>query len=177
MFKKIFLIIIILVIVLLIGYIIYWLIFRTCCGQTSLPVEAGSTKEERLADPNLLYASSSWAGLCSNDKQERGGCYTDIYLYSNGNLVRDSGFVPYDGERQANPVSELEVESAMMSKILEKINNSRIMEKDCPPNLIMDAGWDYEINLDGVKKSFHNPPDDCQEIFFYIDNIISSVSY
>lgn len=134
-----------------------------------------SLKEQRLADPNLLYFSSWWAGLCGNEKNEQGGCYSELYLYSDGKLIKMSGFIKYNEEngREPDPDIQKQLSSSTMERIEKTIRDSGVMEKDCPPQTIMDAGWDYQINLDGVKKSFHNPPRDCRDIFDAVDNIIN----
>ena len=50
------------------------------------------------------------------------------------------------------------------------------MKKECSPDTIMDAGWDYDINLDDVEQSFHNPPDDCRSVLDAIDKTIIPVT-
>ena len=146
-------------------------------AKSSVSLRSMTPKEAYLADPKLLYASSWWAGLCGNEKHESGGCYSDFYLFSDGKLVKNSGFFLYDsGKEQDKLATEVKIDAARLSQIAEKINTSGIMEKDCPPQRIMDVGWDYEINTGGVKKSFHNPPVECRDIFNGIDNLLDSFS-
>jgi len=168
-------IILISIIVLVIGYSIYWLIFRTCCGPKPVLVQTNNiTKDQRLADPNLLYFSSWWAGLCANEKHEQGGCYRELYLYSDGEYIKMSGFVKYneeDGKEEDSNVQN-QLSSLAIEKIKTMIRDSGIMASDCPTGQIMDAGWDYQINLDGVKKSFHNPPEICRDTFNVIDDTL-----
>lgn len=132
------------------------------------------TKEQRLADPNLLYFSSWWAGLCANEKHETGGCYSELYLYSDGQFIKMSGFIKYDEEsgREENPNIQKQFSSSTVEQIKKIIRDYGVMTKNCPPENIMDAGWDYQINLDGIKKSFHNPPQNCRDTFNAIDDIL-----
>lgn len=136
------------------------------------------TKEQRLTDPNLLYASTYWAGLCSNDKGEGGGCYDELYLYSNGDFIRQSGFIKYNesSRKEENPIVQGQLSSAVFEQIIKKIKDSDVMTKECKPSMIMDVGWDHQIRLDGVKRSFHNVPTDCRDTFDEIDNIINAVA-
>lgn len=133
--------------------------------------------DSRLEDPNLLYASFWWAGLCSNEKHESGGCYAQAYLYSDGKFIKISGFVKYNENdlKIEPPPIETKLEADIIIQITKIIKDSGIMTNNCFPQTIMDVGWDYQINLDGVKKSFHNPPEECKNIFDEIDNIINSV--
>lgn len=130
-------------------------------------------KTERLKDPNLLYTSTYWAGLCRNSKGERGGCYTERYLYSNGEYVEENGWIGLNNKTKIQPVDKW-LEGTTVREVRKQIEESGLMAKDCLSQEIMDAGWDYQINLDGVKKSFHNPPEECKNIFDNIDQIIDS---
>jgi hypothetical protein len=143
--------------------------------KASISMRVLISQEVLLADPNLLYASMWWAGMCSNKKNEAGGCYHELYLYSDGKFVKMSGFIKYNEEsgREPDPSVQKRFSSSTVEQIKKTIRESGVMAKDCPPQEIMDVGWDYQINLDGVKKSFHNPPDDCKATFEFIDGVIS----
>ena len=174
MTKKIKTIILIIsvLIFLVVGFI---LVFRTCCSPHPVPPDIiKSTKDQRLADPNLLYFSSWWSGLCSNEKHESGGCYRELYLYSDGEYIRMSGFIKYNEEsgREEDPSVQDKLSLAAVDKIKGMIRESGVMTKDCPAGQIMDAGWDYQINLDGMKKLFHNPQDNCLDAFNVIDDTL-----
>lgn len=84
------------------------------------------------------------------------------------------GFVKYNEEdrREEEPNIQDQLSLAATEKIQKMIRDSRIMTKDCPMGQIMDAGWDYQINLDGVKKSFRNPPENCRDTFNAIDDTL-----
>lgn len=162
---KIFLRVIVAFLIVFVAYIFYMWIFSTCCEPKPTPTE----RDQRLKDPNLLYASSWWAGLCSNDKNENGGCYGDSYLYKNGQFIKKSGFQKYDGPREDNQPIEKQLSAVELEQFIRQIKDSGIMTKDCPTALIDDAGWDFQIEIDGVKKSFHNSVNECRDILESID--------
>lgn len=172
---KIILWIVLVLVIMIAAYTIYNWIFSTCCGPKPTPINNTPTRDQRLADPNLIYASSWWSGLCGNEKGDTGGCYSDMYLYSTGKFIKDAGFVNYDSKKEANPTIEIDFTATIVEQIINKIRDSGIMEKNCPSSNIMDAGWDYQVNIDGVKKSFSNPPSDCRDAFDKVDDLISSV--
>ena len=143
---------------------------------TKTGADQATLKKQRLADPNLLYYSSWWSGMCTNEKHEVGGCYTESYLYSNGSLIKQGGFVKYNEANNAEngSVTERQLSQAEMSDVKNVIETSDITTKDCPPEGIMDIGYDYQINLNNIKRSFHNPPKICRDIFDNIDSTINS---
>ncbi len=163
---KIILLIIVVVIVLLVALAIWY-------GGRITPSVKITT---RLDDLDLVYASQYWAGLCGNEKGDTGGCYTEMYLYGSGKFVKESGFIHYsDNKRDIDPTVERNLTAVLVQQIINKIKDSGVMEKDCPPGTIMDAGWDFQIDIDGVKRSFHNPPPDCRDTFDEVDNLINSI--
>lgn len=162
------------ILVLLAGYVLFNWLFSTCCAPPpkTTPFKSIYTSEQRLADPKLLYAAMTSAGLCANEKHDQGGCYNNAYLYLDGRLVKDSGFIPYNGQREDNQPTQVQISNTVMSQISKKINDSNIMNKDCPDGQIMDAGWDYQLNFNGVKKTFHDVYGDCKKVFDDIDKLI-----
>lgn len=160
--------------VLLIGYILFVWIFSTCCGPSPKLRVTPTPSGQHLADPHLFYAKMTSSGLCSNENHEPGGCYSDTYLYIDGKLVKDSGFIPYTGKKIVNPSTQIQISSITISQINKKITDSNIMDKNCPDGQIMDAGWDYQLNFNGVKKTFHDVYGDCKKIFDEIDLLIKS---
>lgn len=134
------------------------------------------SREQRLVEPDLLYFSSSWSGMCTNDKGERGGCYTEIFLYSSGKFIKESGWEGENKKKEIQPTVEQYFVDEIMDDITRTIRTSGVLAKDCPPRQIMDAGWDYQINLDGVIKFFHNPLQECKDIFDNIEQIIDSTN-
>jgi len=164
--KTILLFVVILVLVM--GAIIY-------SSNKSTTVPGVKTTISRLDDPALVYASRYWAGLCGNGKGEMGGCYNELYLYNTGKFVSASGFISEKTGKKNDSTAEKDFSVAAVDRIVKKIKDSGIMKKDCPDQEIMDAGWDYQITISGVKKSFHNPPSDCRDIFNQIDSFISNV--
>ena len=126
-----------------------------------ITTEPTITKTERLADPNLLYAYMSSSGMCGNDKGERGGCYTEYYLYTSGKLDKEMGWFGEDGTKSIFPTEERQVATITVDQIIKTLKGSEILTKDCPAQEIMDADFDYFANIDGTKKEFHNPPKTC----------------
>jgi len=127
-------------------------------------------KEERLADPNLLYFSSHWSGLCSNAAGEKGNCFQENYLYSTGSLMKKMGW--NSGSKTDISLTEEKLDGASMKKIKEKMEGSDLETKDCSSLSIVDAGWEYQINSGGLKNYFKNPPSACKEIFDEINEML-----
>jgi hypothetical protein len=163
-------IILLIALTMIIIYAVYALFFSTCCAPEP---KQKSPKELRLADPDLLYFSSWWSGMCRNSAGEEGGCYGEMYFYNTGKFIKESGWTGYDGKKQVNPGVEKQLDLKMVENIKDTIRTSGIMAKNCSTQEIMDAGWNYEINLDGAKKSFRNPPEDCKATFEFIDGVVS----
>jgi hypothetical protein len=161
-----------LAVAIFLGMAVVWINSDPVCILWGCKKGENTQHPNLLEDPNLLYASTFWSGMCRNEKGERGGCYTEIYFYSDGKLVKYSDFISSNGRENNNPPSETQLGLEAVSEVVKQIKDSMIMTKDCPSRQIMDAGWDYQINLDGVKKSFHNPPDECRSTFESIDGII-----
>lgn len=160
MAKKIKVILWIILIVLL-GVSVYWLYSLTWDTERII---SGVKPPSRLDDSDLVYASQYWAGLCSRGNEE-GDCYDEIYLYNSGKFIKEAGFVTSGNKREIDPTVEKNLGVTMVNQIIKKIKDSGVMAKDCPPREIMDAGWDYQITIDKVKKSFRNPSLDCQDVF------------
>lgn len=134
-------------------------------------------KDIRLEDSNLLYASLNSSGMCSNSKGEEGGCYSRYFLYYSGKYLVESGWAGLNNKKETSPTVEKQFTQNMMDKIIEKIKNSDIMNKDCPSVQNMDAWFSYQLNLDGVKKFFATSPTyECQKIFWEIDTLINSTA-
>ncbi len=129
------------------------------------------SKNVRLADPLLIYASFTGSGLCGNDKGEDGGCLYRNYLYSTGELVQEYFWFGAD-KNNTSSVSTKTLEQPALQAVIKRIEDSGLMTADCPEQKIMDASWDYTINLGLSSKSFHNPPDYCREEFDQIDELL-----
>lgn len=132
-------------------------------------------KDQRLDDPNLLYYSSSSYGLCSSEKGSDGACSSGIYLYSSGKLIGETVWEEENKDNNSNSENEKQLSKDSLEKIIMQIKKSGIMAKNCPEELIMDASWSYQIKLDGAKKTFKNPPDECKAEFDKIDELINSL--
>lgn len=128
-----------------------------------------------LDDKGLIYASQFWAGLCSKGGKP-GGCYDELYFYDTGKFVKESGFTAQYDKKEVSPTFEKNIGINMVDQIIKKIEDSGVMTKDCPPSDIMDAGWDYQLNIGGVKRIFHNPPSSCRDIFDEIDNLLEDAA-
>jgi len=159
----------IVVLVLLIGAIIY--ANKSYDNKNATPEVKTISK---LDDPALVYASQYWAGLCGNGKGESGGCYDEIYLYKTGRLAIYSGFVKFGDIRKIDPTVEKNLGVAMVDQVIKKIKDSGVMAKDCPPQQIMDVGWDHQVTINGVKKSFHDVSSDCRDTFDEVDNFLNN---
>jgi hypothetical protein len=146
-----------------------WLMVK---GSVTLRVL--TPKEALLADPSLLYVSESWAGLCSKDGKS-GGCYDGTYFFNTGRFVELSGFTVYNSPEEPNSTIDKNLGTTAVQQVVKEIKDSGVMTKDCPPDTIMDAGWDYQVKIDGVKKDFHNPPSACRDTFDQIDNLLNSL--
>jgi hypothetical protein len=133
-----------------------------------------SERAQKLADPELLYFSSNWSGLCSNGQGDQGGCYEENYLYSSGLFIKKTGFVL--GAETESTSTEKKISDSEVAAIVKKIKNSSLSNSDCPDTTILDAGWDYQINIDGTKTSFHNPSEECKNLFDGIDELVDSIS-
>jgi hypothetical protein len=134
---------------------------------------ASSTFELMLADPHVLYASSFWSGMCfSSVTKEEGGCSSETYLYDTGKYVFTSHWEGLGNKRVDQPRTEKELGKEVVDRIIENIRDSKIMSKECPNNMTMDAGWDYQLQFDGQKKRFINRPAECQPTLDAIDKII-----
>lgn len=143
------------------------------CSTPDNPPKTEGTEENTetpIDQTNLLYLSSSWAGLCGKDGRD-GGCYWKTYLYTTGKVLDISVFQEIGGKDEENR-NEKQLTHAQVEAIIKEIKDSTIMEKACEPVVVMDAGWDYKIILDGKEKSFQNSPDDCKKIFDKLDKLI-----
>lgn len=136
-----------------------------------------TTKDQRLADPNLLFSYISGSGLCRNSKGEQGGCYSYTFLYKSGKYISESGWIGLENERETQPAVKKKLDQSSMDKIIREIRDTGIMEKSCPAKLIMDASFYYQINLDGTKRVFEaSPPADCRDVLSKIDTLINSTA-
>lgn len=145
--------------------------------QSKTATTTNPPKDPRLADPDLLYASLSSSGLCSNGKGEEGGCYTHIFLYRDGKYIDESGWEGLNNKKEIMPTVEKQFDQSTLAKIIEQIRESGILKKGCPAQQNMDAWFYYQINLDGTKKVFDfSPPGDCQKILNEINIVINSAA-
>ncbi|MFA6534231.1 MAG: hypothetical protein WCT37_03600 [Patescibacteria group bacterium] len=175
-FKKILLIIgiIVAVPILLFAILMAWFMFNP---QPTPPTPGNPINpfEEALADPHLLYAASSWYGLCHSEISNKdGGCDSQVYLYDSGKYVATSHWAEIGKPETQNPQVEKQLNQATLDEIIKTIRDSEIMNKKCPDGMIVDAGWDYQIQLDGKKKRFIDRPVECQPTLEEIDKIIAT---
>lgn len=129
-------------------------------GKQNKTADVKTPWDLRLADPNLLYAATSWYGLCRNDKGEEGGCSDYFYLYLSGKFIHESKWQELQNQESASTV-EKQLGEETMAKIIKQIKDAEMLTMNCPALEIMDAGWSYQINLEGTKILFHDPPEDC----------------
>lgn len=131
------------------------------------------SSDPRLSDPSILFASSISSGLCHNSQtNSSGGCVTNLYFYKTGSLTTETIWYDKDGKPTVSTATkELGLESS--NNIAAEITSSGILDRSCPSVLPMDVSWNYLINLDGVKKEFDNPPEDCRAEFTKISNLIN----
>ncbi|MFA6566144.1 MAG: hypothetical protein WCT48_05330, partial [Candidatus Paceibacterota bacterium] len=67
-------------------------------------------------------------------------------------------------------------DSVFMERIKKEIADSGIMKKNCPEQKVMDAGWYYQIRLNGATISLHNPPAECRSVLAGIETLLSNES-
>lgn len=128
----------------------------------------------RWDDPDLVYASKWWAGLCGKNGVS-GGCASSLYLFASGKVQQITVFQAQLNAPALAPQESLwQLSPATFTAVKEKIQDSGILSKPCPTQTIMDAGWDYKIVLQGTAKTFRNPPQECRDIFSAIDDMIQA---
>lgn len=145
-------------------------------GKGTVPTGATDkdSRAERLKDPNLLYGYFSWSGMCINDRGEEGGCGTEKYLYLDGKYIEKNNWSGPDDKKEAEPTIKKQLDKAIVEKVKAEIRSRGLMVKDCSPVFTTDAGWDYFVNLDGVKRNFSNPPEPCSGALKAINEAIYS---
>jgi len=104
---------------------------------------------------------------------EEGGCYTEYYLYNSGQFVKILGWVGMN-EKKSESADEKYLNVALVDQVKQQFKDLGIMSQDCPVTIVTDIAWNYQINLEGVKKSWRNPPGNCKTIFDSIDKILNS---
>ena len=175
--RKIIFLVILAIFIALLAWLVFYELFKTCgdCGKPPIN-KTPTAKQARLEDPNLLYASLTSFDLCGNSQGQQGGCYTELYLYKDGKFEKLSGFITSDNPRQRDekPAVEKQLGQNFANIVALEIKNSGLITKDCPPQMIMDAGWDYKINLAGETTDYHNPPKICKDKFDKIDKLIKT---
>jgi hypothetical protein len=168
---------ILIIFILLLGPILaFYLIKSSYSGdqkEKNSEIEKSIAEDERLKDPDLLYASFSSYGLCRNDKGEEGGCSTKKYLYLSGKFITVSGWTGIKDKTETS-TNEKQLGKDLIGKVSKQIKDSGLMAKTCDGTQAIDASWRYQISLDGVKKEFRNPPDSCKNTFDAIDGLINS---
>ena len=166
-----------LIILILAAFVLLIIVLANLPGERNKTTTDNTPKDSRLADPDLLYASFSDSGLCSNDKGEEGGCYTYIFLYQSGKYIYESGWQGRNDKKEISPTIEKQLDQDMIDKIIKQIKDTDIMNKNCPSILNQDAWFTYQLNLDGVKKFFKaSPIYECQKKFWEIDILINSMA-
>jgi len=139
---------------------------------------SGIKPPSRLNDPGLAYAYQFSSGFCNNGEGEQGGCYAYMYLYDSGKFVKESGFVRSDDTVDVHPTIERDFSGPIAEGIIDKIRRTGVLGKNCPETPIEDADYFYQVNIDGVKKSFSNPPPDCKyDLDSVLDLINATVNY
>jgi precorrin-4 methylase len=86
-----------------------------------------------------------------------------------------SGFTAYNSPKEPDSTIDKNLGATAVQQVVKEIKDSGVMTKDCPPNTVMDVGWDYQVKLDGTKKDFHNPLPACRNTFDQIDNLLNSL--
>lgn len=167
-----------LVLLILAAFVLFAIIVdKLYAGKNKTATTDNTPKDSRLADPDLLFASLSSSGLCSNSKGEEGGCHTYIFLYNSGKYIDESGWEGLNNKKMVFPTVEKKFDQNSMNIIIKQIRESDIMKKDCPAQQNMDAWFYYKINLDGTKKVFDfSPPTDCHDILNKIEVLINSTA-
>lgn len=124
-------------------------------------------------EEGLFYSSKMFAGLCRGKNGEDAGCYFELYLYRDGRFNKKVGFVYYEDRRRENePTIEKQFDQKFIDSIIKKLTDANLQVKNCIPQRIMDAGWDYEINLTGRPVLFRDPPEQCKAVFEEINKLL-----
>ena len=176
MINKLFKITLIVVALIFLSLFAYGLYVSILGGEKTVPNNQidGGARTERLKDPNLLYGYFSWSGMCSNDYGEEGGCVAEKYLYLDGKYMEKYFWIGLNNRQETEPIIKKQLDNAVVEKVKAEIRSQGLMAESCPPIFTTDAGWDYFINLDGIKKDFSNPPKSCWDVLKSIDKIIDS---
>lgn len=164
----------IIILIFLVAIVIYYAYKETPLDKNILPNE--DIVKSTLDDPDLVYASKLWAGICGNGKGEVGGCHGERYLYKDGRFTIESGFISQKNVREDNPIIVKNLGINAVNKVIKKIKDSGVLSKSCLPGMINDAGWDYQITIDGKKNSFHNIASDCRDTFDQVDNLLNDLA-
>ncbi|MFA6447224.1 MAG: hypothetical protein WCW31_03130 [Patescibacteria group bacterium] len=134
-----------------------------------------SPRDQRLADPGLLYASINSYSMCSNDQGQGGACTSETFLFSSGKMIGVSTF-DRGGDNVSKTETTKDLGKATADKIAKQLIDSKVLTDDCSGMQVYDASWSYQVNLNGVMKEFDNPPQTCTAKFDKIDKLINQVA-
>jgi len=158
--------------------ILFWavltgiLVLAWYSGKNTDQPTAFAPQNVRLSDPNLLYASLTSSGLCGNEKGERGGCSSGLYVYANGKSVKETGFTNEKTMKKSTSSTEKQLDTSMISQVKKLLDDPLLSVENCPMREIMDAGWDYYFMMNDKQIWLRNPPEKCEAIFTKIDALI-----
>ena len=79
----------------------------------------------KLNDPNLIYSSKYWEGLCANEKGEGGGCYSELYFYNNGKLITKSGFTNQKTGENSDSTIEKDLGVVTVNQFIKSMLNAK----------------------------------------------------
>jgi hypothetical protein len=106
------------------------------------------------ADGILYNYSGSW-GDCPPDSV----CHSETVVYYNGKITKDG--TTYD------------IDDSDLAAIIEEIEESAVLEKECEFYMVFDYAGRYTINLNGVRRSFDYP--ECETELNAIDSVIQGI--
>jgi len=166
-------------------FLVVAIFFIVVIGLSYLPVGDGGSskgedsifsKEERLNDPELVYASFVSSGLCGNDQGEDGGCNYKTFFYKSGKLIEESSWFGTGNRIIVYPMAEKQLDQDSTDTVLNLIKEKDMINANCAKTQLYDIAFSYYLNVDGVKKFFDSSPSqDCRDEFDKIESLIDSL--
>ncbi len=108
----------------------------------------------------LIYKRSEGWGPCPSEKLT---CSLDTYLYKSGKLI-------FIGDTNV----EVKLNKEIVAKIVSKIEESGVLDKDCSGPIVLDYAVEYEININGKTKKIGYEDTKCWDDLTEVNQIIDS---
>lgn len=108
----------------------------------------------------LIYKRSEGWGPCPSEELT---CRLDTYLYKSGKLI-------FIGDTNM----EVKLDKEIVAKIVNEIEESGVLDKDCSGPMVLDYTVKYEINIDGKTKKIGYEDTKCWDDLTKVNQIIDS---